>query len=1171
MSLKNRPGFLWVVVVFSLFLAGDASAADWPTYQHDNARSGVTPERLQPPLSQQWVFRSPHPPARGWSDYKRNADRVHYDDAFHVVAVGDAVYFASSAENKVYSLDAATGKLRWAFYTDAPPRLAPTVWKDKVLVGSDDGNVYCLNGSDGNLLWKFRAAPADDRVVGHGRVMSLWPVRTSVLVQGGVAYFWAGLFRSQGLHFYAVRADDGKLIWGQRSESKGVISPQGYLLASASSLLVPMGRLPPVRYRLEDGRWTGQLRVPWNDAVGLKGYGGTSAMIAGNSIYNIGAQNIVGYDLKTRESQFTWSGARRIVVDKGIAYVVCQGFRPHESEWSGHFGGVETGYSEMLAIATEAVPSAGKEVFSYHVRNYGKYIGGLTKLPSGKLVNVSIEEAKSRFGGRAGEPARQPEAPVAEKDKMRAYLDRVCKWRLALDVADPVSDALMLAGGVIFAGGRHKVIAVDASAGKKLWSGKVAGRARGLAVANGRLFVSTTTGDIHCLAPEAVGAAGQVHPPQEAEPYPRDELGRFYEATAESIIGQSGIKRGFCLILGGGTGRLAYELAKRTNLNIYVLEPHMQKVAAARKALSAAGLYGARVWVEQGPLSSLPYPPYFANLIVCEEAFFGGRISTPAEALLRALRPLGGVAYVGQPPGAEGFGKPLDAALLQDWLEGLDGSNTTISVEDAWAKVTRGALKGAGSWSHQYANPANTVCSEDRLAAPPFGVLWFGDPGPVKMVDRHSTAAAPLSANGRLFIQGETSVMAYDAYNGLKLWEREVPGARRTGTRMEAGNMAATDDSLFIALEGSEKCVRLDAVTGETRNTYTVPPRKDGTACRWGWIAAVGNILYGSRTVSPNVHVGLRGFDAREPWHNRSECVFALDMDTGKVRWLYNGKDIENVGIAMGDEKVFLLDAAVTESQRGHALREGEHAPGAKGGPPMDRKGVPLERSVCLAVALDAATGKTSWIKPLEVTDCIVEIPWKKFRGTGGEINLTYKDKLLLLSAYAPFSSKNAPWREHVNAHLRRSIALSSEDGKLVWTARTAHLSRPVVAGNTIYGEPWAFDLRTGKQKMRTDPSTGKQEKWHVVWTHGCGPMMASASILFFRRGGVGYYDLARNELGGFPSLRPGCGINIISANGLVLVPESSGGCECSYAIKCSFALYSKGATKLAPGGLPED
>jgi outer membrane protein assembly factor BamB len=57
--------------------------------------------------------------------------------------------------------------------------------------------------------------------------------------------------------------------------------------------------------------------------------------------------------------------------------------------------------------------------------------------------------------------------------------------------------SLIMAGDVIFAGGTNKVTAHDSSTGDELWSKPVRGRARGLAAANGRLFVSTDTGRIY--------------------------------------------------------------------------------------------------------------------------------------------------------------------------------------------------------------------------------------------------------------------------------------------------------------------------------------------------------------------------------------------------------------------------------------------------------------------------------------------------------------------------------------------------------------------------------------------------------------------------------------------------------------------------------------------------
>ena len=126
------------IPAFALILAvSSAFAADWPTVQHDNQRTAVTAEKIALPLRETWVFEQPFPPAAGWAKpvvgygaYK-NKSNVDYDDCYHVTAVGELAYFASSAENRVYALNAQTGEIVWDFFTDAAPRLAPALWEGR--------------------------------------------------------------------------------------------------------------------------------------------------------------------------------------------------------------------------------------------------------------------------------------------------------------------------------------------------------------------------------------------------------------------------------------------------------------------------------------------------------------------------------------------------------------------------------------------------------------------------------------------------------------------------------------------------------------------------------------------------------------------------------------------------------------------------------------------------------------------------------------------------------------------------------------------------------------------------------------------------------------------------------------------------------------------------------
>jgi outer membrane protein assembly factor BamB/SAM-dependent methyltransferase len=66
--------------------------------------------------------------------------------------------------------------------------------------------------------------------------------------------------------------------------------------------------------------------------------------------------------------------------------------------------------------------------------------------------------------------------------------------------------SLILAGNTLLTGGQDRVEARDAGTGRKVWSHPVSGRAYGLAVAAGRLFVSTDTGTLYAFRPGA-GAA----------------------------------------------------------------------------------------------------------------------------------------------------------------------------------------------------------------------------------------------------------------------------------------------------------------------------------------------------------------------------------------------------------------------------------------------------------------------------------------------------------------------------------------------------------------------------------------------------------------------------------------------------------------------------------------
>ena len=204
------------VFCFALLVCGVsnvATAGDWPTYRHDATHSGVSPESPGGNLALQWTYVPLHPPNPAWPATAEEMPRMHADNAFHVAVAEGRVFFGSSVTDEITAIDAASGKIVWSFFTEGPVRFAPTVYNGRVYAGSDDGYVYCLNAGDGTLVWKYRPGPSDEKVIGNERMISLWPVRTSVLVDQGTVYCGAGVFPYEGIYICALNADDGSVVW----------------------------------------------------------------------------------------------------------------------------------------------------------------------------------------------------------------------------------------------------------------------------------------------------------------------------------------------------------------------------------------------------------------------------------------------------------------------------------------------------------------------------------------------------------------------------------------------------------------------------------------------------------------------------------------------------------------------------------------------------------------------------------------------------------------------------------------------------------------------------------------------------------------------------------------------------------------------------------------------
>ncbi|HUQ70262.1 MAG TPA: PQQ-binding-like beta-propeller repeat protein, partial [Planctomycetaceae bacterium] len=675
----------------------------------------------------------------------------------------------------------------------------------------------------------------------------------------------------------------------------------------------------------------------------------------------------------------------------------------------------------------------------------------------------------------------------------------------------------------------------------------VIGEARGLAVADSCLLVSTDAGAIYNFGPMGPVAEATVLKDTEADQFPVDAQSETYRTAATAILQQTGIKAGYCLVVGSEEGRLAYELAQRSDLKIYCVEPDGDKVARSRRRLSAAGLYGHRVVVQQQDLGDLPYSNYFADLIVSDTVFLNGKATVALKAIERHLKPHGGVICLGRPASAGS----LVPDLVAGWTKSSDlGDQLAFRSADGWAMFTRGGLPGAGNWSHQYGNPGNTAVANDKRIQGDLGVLWYGDPGPGEMVNRHEGAVGPLSVNGRLFVQGETTIKAYDAYNGRHLWTHDNPKAVRSGVyqNQNPGNLAAGDDSLFHFI--ADKCYQVDMATGEIKRVHELPAGKNDGTHEWGYVAIQNGTLFGTATIRKELEAALRRRGKLTA--DATDGLFAIDIATGKHLWSYQGKSISHHTIAHGPDRVFFIDSSITSEQREELLRKDKSELARLTGKEQE---LAEERAkaadVRLTVALNAKTGEKLWEQAVDVTDC------SDIGIGGGKLTMLYaNDTLVLCGANA----NGHYWKQFVAGDFarRRMVALSAYDGFKLWAKDANYRHRPIIIGKQLLAEPWMFDLTTGEQQTRPHPITGEPVPWSIMRTgHHCGMLTGCDSgMIMFRSGYTGFFDLNADEgVRHFSGHRLGCWINAIAANGLIMIPEASAGCVCQFSIASTIVL----------------
>lgn len=1055
-------------------------------YLGNNQRSGYTDAAVPAKPVLRWTYEQRHAPKTAWPEPFGELQFIDFDYADQVTIGAGRVYFGSSADHTVRALDLDSGREQWVFYTEAPVRFAPVLHKDRLCAVSDDGHLYCLKASDGSVIWKRRLAPGRQRCLGNGQMVSKWPCRSGVLIEGDRLYATAGMWSADGVIIYCLSAETGKVIWrndttGHRwmllphGSGYGGVSPQGYLAMYKETLYVAAGRSAPALF---DAR-TGKLLFH-EIGLGYKAHypGGSWIMAAHDWVMFKRQHNYRDTDVKTTEYQ----------LGRNSEGIILYNYR--------------TGNPEIALIGGRVIAAAVE--------------GDLILAGAGSAIRVNAGELRDAYkahkaGKQKGGPKYYDPAPLA-------------KWNTNIGRAY----TLLIAGDTLIAGGKGTITLVDVKSGRKLWQRNVGGSVRGLSVSQGLFIAATTSGRIYCFGKGGSDSAKVVSHRRSVLAGARD--------VSSKVIEETGTTEGYCLMLGAGDGSLLLDLLKRTKLVVYCLEPDAAKRRKMRVLLDEAGWLGTRAQLHDGAFDKIPYAPYSGNCIL-----WGSRLGSTADQVdfkgfYRSLRPWGGVAYEFADKSSASDARSRLAAAGVPKEEMPDGSFGTL--------VRRGPLAGAGQWTRGHANPGNTFSSGDDLVKLPLGILWWGGVGPERIVSRHWRAPVPLFSKGHMLIQGQHDIIGVDAYTGREMWNRHIENIGRFPPTFRGGNIITDGDRVYC-VKGLT-CYALDAKTGKTvrEYTHTLTPEQKAEAERliplhglltkkaksgksglrnpsivWEYLGMAGNRI-----------IGTLGYDASNLKHtglaipHQSRYLFAYDKTTGEKAWeIKLDKTVMPTAIVSDDKCLYFID----RTDEWTYLTMGRRT---------DYKGF---SSTLKAVRL--SEGKTAWTRD----------------------KLNSKRKALLLNNGVIVASAN--FSEDVADMNAGLSAFRATDGKTLWSRDTGRFTRarrggPVrkvfIVGDTLY-TPRAIDLKTGKEKLVCkDPLTGKPSQFQLSGQNFCGSTAAGNHILAYRSTGLGFKSLTENSpYYWLHEKRTSCWISLLPAGGILLAPEGSSTCVCSFNYKTSLAL----------------
>jgi len=556
----------------------------------------------------------------------------------------------------------------------------------------------------------------------------------------------------------------------------------------------------------------------------------------------------------------------------------------------------------------------------------------------------------------------------------------------------------------------------------------------------------------------------------------------------ESLIGKIDVSKGICVLIGDTGCKLAIELARKTELLIYVQLQQAEDVELSRRAADVAGFYGTRIFVEQGDSEKINVADNITDVLVA----VGDASAVSEQEALRVLR-------------------PQAKALL--------GSR----------QLVKPFPEGADDWSHPYYGPDNNPQSNDKIAKAPYLTQFLADPryAPIPQVTVASAGRVFKLFGHVAFKEREepwlNTLVAFNGYNGTMLWKKAMP----PGLMVHRNTIIATPPTLYVADDKS--CKLIDPATGRLKDEIA-PPLDIAGGTRWKWMALENGVLYAligqqeqkdpvmrhrrkshgwpwdkvskGYNQPDGLSDGMQAYNAH-PW-GFGRNVLAIDSKTKKVLWKYREQEpVDSRAMCMKNGRIYFY------------------------------------RFSSYLTCLNAENGNIIWRKTPENSP-------ELFEALGTYLNRQLFDNNWRTVVYLKCSDKALYF---AGSQMDKLLAVSTEDGSVLWKDPYDNYQL-VLRDEGLYAISYRRDDGVTKRldpltgRVLAEYSMGRHNCTRPVGTVD--------AIFYRAMGGSVRLDVASGQPEWISPMRPPCHDGLTVANGLLYFWPSVCDCQLTlYGITC--------------------